>query len=269
MKLETLNLSHLEQTAYFSLLRNEFKVVTPRILSQTLEIPRPRATALLIALASKGALHRVGKGIYVVIPPDVLYKRRSFIQDPYLVIHPLMMILETQYYVAYQSAAYLHGAAEQLPFTLTVAVTRQRRVIRLGSASIRFVTLKTEKFFGFEEIKYQDSPLAVSDVEKTILDCLDRFDLCGGVDEVIRTIGGLTPHVNPHRLLGYLQRLQKPVVAQRLGLILERGDNPPRDLLTALTNLVSPYVYPLDPRSPHEGARSRRWNIIENVSVEV
>ena len=72
--------------------------------------------------------------------------------------------------------------------------------------------------------------------------------------------------MNPHRLLGYLQRLQKPVVAQRLGLILERGDNPPRDLLTALTNLVSPYVYPLDPRSPHEGARSRRWNIIENIT---
>lgn len=171
--------------------------------------------------------------------------------------------------MAYQSAAYLHGAAEQLPFTLTVAVTRQRRVIGLGRASIRFVTLKTEKFFGFEETKYRDSPVTVSDVEKTILDCLDRFDLCGGVDEVIRTIGELTPQVNPHRLLSYLQRLQKPVLAQRLGPILQRGDNPPPGLLTALTNLVGPYVYPLDPRSPHEGVRSRRWNIIENVPIEV
>jgi len=269
MKLETVNLSHLEQTAYFFLLRHDLKVVTSGIFSQNLEIPRPRAAALLVALAKKGALHRVGKGIYVVIPPDVLYKRKSFVQDPYLVIHPLMMTLATEYYVAYQSAAYLHGAAEQLPFTLTVAITRQQRAIRLGSASIRFVTLKTEKFFGFEEIKYQDRPLIVSDVEKTMLDCLDRFDLCGGVDEVIRTIHELTPHVNPHRLFGYLQRLQKPVVAQRLGLILERGANPPHDLLTALTDLASPYVYPLDPHSPHEGTRSRRWNIIENVSIEV
>jgi predicted transcriptional regulator of viral defense system len=39
------------------------------------------------------------------------------------------------------------------------------------------------KFFGSQETRYHDAFFRISDREKTLLDCLDRFDLSGGMDD--------------------------------------------------------------------------------------
>ncbi len=82
--------------------------------------------------------------------------------------------------------------------------------------------LKPEKLFGFQQTLYHDVSLKGSDCEKTMLDCLERFDLCGGVAEVARTISALIGETDPATLLDYLPRMDNQALEQRLGLILER-----------------------------------------------
>jgi predicted transcriptional regulator of viral defense system len=268
----TIQLSHLEQTIYFASQRQGVHLLDAGFATDLVGISRRHAVNLLASMAQKGALHRVGRGRYAVIPPDVLYGRKSYVVDPHLILDELMQSngADGRYYVAYQSAAAIHGAAHQLPFVLLVAVPQQRRPIELGRARIQFVQLKQEKFFGFQQTTYHDVPLNVSDPERTILDCLERFDLCGGVAEVARTISALIGEADPATLLDYLPRMDNQALAQRLGLILERLGTVQEiegHLIAGIARQVGEHVYPLDPHEPEAGVLDSRWRIRENVDV--
>lgn len=267
-----IRLSHLEQTVYFACQRRGVNLLDADVVTRVAGISRKHAVNLLSSMARKGALYRIGRGRYVVIPPDVLYERKSYVIDPHRIVDELMRAngAGRLYYVAYQSAAAIHGAAHQLPFALMVATPRQRRPIKLGQARIQFVQLKPQKFFGFQEMPYHEARLNVSDREKTILDCLDRFDLCGGIDEVARTISILVEEAESDKLLNYLRRMDNQVLTQRLGLILERLSTVQavdEDLISNIARLVGKHVYPLDPHGPAGGTLDARWRIRENVDV--
>ena len=268
----TIQLSHLEQTVYFASQRQGVHLLDADFATDLVGISRKHAVNLLASMAQKGALHRVGRGRYAVIPPDVLYGRRNYVVDPHLILHELMQTngSDSLYYVAYQSAAAIHGAAHQLPFVLLVAIPQQRRPIELGRARIQFVQLKPEKLFGFQQIQYHDTLLNVSDREKTILDCLERFDLCGGVAEVARTISAMIEEAEPGELLDYLRRMDNQALAQRLGLVLERLSTVQEiegSLIDGIAQRVGAHTYPLDPHEPVNGVLDSRWRIRENIDV--
>jgi predicted transcriptional regulator of viral defense system len=235
-------------------------------------VSRKHTVNLLSSMARKGALHRIGRGRYVVIPPDVLYQRKGYVIDPHLIIDELIKADDAggPYYVAYQSAATIHGAAHQLPFALMVAVPRQRRPIELGQTRIQFVQLQRHKLFGFQEMPYREARLNVSDREKTILDCLERFDLCGGVDKVARTISLLVEETEPDKLPDYLERMNNQALTQRLGFILERLSTLQaidENLIADIARLVGEHAYSLDPHGPTGGALNTRWCIRANIDV--
>jgi predicted transcriptional regulator of viral defense system len=269
---DTIQLSHLEQTIYFACQRQGITLLNADTVTRLVNVSRAHAINLLSSMARKESLYRVGRGRYVVIPPDVLYGRKSYVIDPHLIIDELMKAdgEGDAYYVAYQSAAALHGAAHQLPFALTVAVPQQRRPIELGQTEIAFVQLKPSKLFGFHRLTYREVPLNVSDREKTILDCLERFDLCGGVDEVARAISVLIEDIAEDKLLDYLVQMENQALTQRLGLILERLSTLlPIDegLIADIAQLAGEHLYSLDPHGPDEGDVSTRWRIRENIDV--
>ena len=268
---DQVQLSHLEQTVYFAALRQGFHVLDVERVEALAAISRGHASKLLAAMARKGSLYRVGRGRYVVIPSDVLYGRQTYVADPFQVVDELLQREGvTEYYVAYQSAALVYGAADQLPQALLVALPTQRRPIDLGRAEIIFVQVQRAKFFGSQEIRYHDALLRISDREKTLLDCLDRFDLSGGMDEVVNTIGALLPEADPARLLAYAPAMQNQALVHRLGYLLETlaTQQPvPAMLLDGLAGLVGPGVYPLDPHGPAGGPTHARWRVRINLAL--
>jgi predicted transcriptional regulator of viral defense system len=153
---------------------------------------------------------------------------------------------------------------------LLVAVPGQHRPIDLGQATIQPIQVRGDRFFGIASFPYHDAAFNISDREKTIVDCLDRFDLCGGVDEVSRTLARLLQEADQRRLLDYALRMGNHALTQRLGLILERL--PPHltvtpALLEGLERQASPYVYLLDPHGAGEGPVNRRWRVRENLTL--
>ncbi len=57
-------------------------------------------------------------------------------------------------------------------------------------------------------------------LERTVVDCLDRADLCGGISEVWRSIE-LIDWIDVRRAVTYALRLRSGATCARLGLILE------------------------------------------------
>ena len=271
-RLLPLKMSPTEQKAYFALIRRGLTVARVGELASTISISKQWAKNILSSLAKKGAAYRIGRGKYVIVPADVLYGRKSFVADPLVVICELMK--DVEYYVAYQSAAHMHGIAEQVPFSTTVAVLKQRRSVRLGNTRIEFVTMKKSKFFGFKEEKYSGVFLRVSDLEKTVIDCLDRQDLCGGISEVARTLSNAlsTGKLDLAKLLVYVKKFRSYALAQRLGFLLERLSKLNRyhvdqNILNDFEQLAGPFVYPLDASGTKKGRVSEKWKIIENTSL--
>lgn len=271
-RVSTIQLSHLEQTVYFAAQRHGTNLLDADKVTRLAAVSRPHAVNLLASMARKGVLHRIGRGRYAVIPPSVLHERKSYATDPHLVIDELMKAdgLGDGYHVAYQSAAAIHGAAQQLPFVLQVALPVQRRSVNMGQGRIQFIRIQPQKLFGFRSMLYQEVPLNVSDREKTLLDCLDRFDLCGGIGEAARTVASLLEGIRTDTLLAYLDRMGNRALTQRLGFILERlstVQTVDQDLIAAITRRVGPHTYLLDPHGPKEGHVDGRWRIQANIDV--
>lgn len=270
-KLLSLRLSPTEQKAYFALLRKGITIAKAEDLASVINVSETWAKNILPKLAKRGAAYRVGKGKYAIIPADVIYARKSYVADSLVLVSELMKGKE--HYIAYQSAANLHGIAEQLPFAVRVALLKQRKSFSVGKTRIEFVTLNRKKFFGVMQIKYEEHFLNVSDLEKTVLDCLDRSELCGGIGEATRTVSNAIERVDKKRLVEYLEKMGSYSLAQRLGFILEKlksklkaGHSVEEALLKKIERLKSSYVYPLDPFSEKKGKKSKRWNIIENAN---
>ncbi len=266
-----IKMSPREQEAYFSLVNKEKSVATAGQIAKDQRIKEGNARKILHSLARKKILFRAGKGIYIVIPPDMLYDREKFVNDPYLLIDQLMQTLGERYYVGYQSAAQLHGIAEQLPMVAIVAVVRQRRPIRMGNSRIEFRKISDKMFFGIERMKYSNSYLNISDKEKTIIDLVDRYDLCGGLDEAARTISNSLDKINTQKMISHLNNVKTHSVKQRLGFVLDKlyqnGYKVDPGLLKELEKHVSKKAYLLDTAAPRKGKLSRKWNILENIDV--
>jgi predicted transcriptional regulator of viral defense system len=262
-------MSPREQRAYFALVRKEKKLVSTSDLASLMDISIGSAKNLLVALSRHGVIFRLGRGKYAVIPPDVLYGRKGYTADPYAVIDGLMRGQE--YYVAYASAAHLHGIVTQLPFIAYVVTPKQRRPVDLRTTRIQFVTIKKSRFFGIEERQYSSSLLYLSDLEKTVVDCFDRSDLIGGMDDVARIVAEAISRVDWDKLVDYAKKMDREALIRRLGFVLEKlssiGYTVPEAVLKKLDELFNDkFAYPLDPKVEKKGRVSHRWGIYENVN---
>jgi len=262
-------MSHKEQEIYFKLLNREKKVVSLKQLIQyEKDLSKEHARKILFSMSKKGALYRVAKGCYIVIPPDMIANPSKFISDPRTIIDQLMEIFDEKYYLGYQSAAHLHGIAEQIPFVTTVVVAAQRRPIRIGQHILEFRKISSREFFGIQRMRYADSFVNVSDLEKTILDCFERAELCGGIDEAARILSNAVEKLNDKKVIKYLQKYHNQPLYHRLGFVLDKlrqnRYTVSEKLLAEIQSRIIDNVYPLDPRAD-AGRISRPWGINENV----
>lgn len=174
-------------------------------------------------------------------------------------------------YLAYYSAMEIHRMTQHPLRSAFVAVRRQTRARAIGDFQIRFVTVRESRFFGFESVAVAGETIPVSVLERTIVDGLDRPELCGGIEEVYRGFARRIGDVDPDVLDRMLVTLAAPVVTKRLGLIAE--------LVGATSELVeriesrvrrTKSYAPLDPMRPVPAGsvRNKRWELAVNVSTD-
>lgn len=120
-------------------------------------------------------------------------------------------------YISYHSALEYHGIAHQLFFNLYVS--SYSRFNDFAFEDIHYYYCKSNLSEGIETPS-MDSKVKVTNIERTVIDCLDRIDRAGGFEEFIHSLAMLT-YLNETKLLDYLEVYNKAFLYKKTGFVLD------------------------------------------------
>jgi predicted transcriptional regulator of viral defense system len=208
-------------------------------------------------LLRKGWLSRIIGGRYMLLPPE--HGPENLGENNILALAAAAV---EPSYIGWWSAAAYHGFTTQRPMTVFVAGLRQTPSRTIEGSEVRFVKVATRKFFGHETYDVYGRTVPISTPVKTLVDCLDRPDLCGGPTELARITHRALDEINPQGLLATVTAMKSKAVAQRLGFLSDLVDRPlPEDVRQKLRDAI-----PKSCRS-HFGRAERREGDIGYVAA--
>lgn len=227
---------------------------------------KPHQGAVFLGqLARRGLLTRLSRGLYALVP---FGKDREF-GNPFLVASSLAG--SDPHFVSHLGALSFHNLLLQPSRTLHVSIVRAKPAREIGPMRIEFVVVPEKRLWGFRQEWVTNTDRApISDIERTIVDTCWRPELCGGIVEVGGALWLGRDRLDPQRLLQYVRRFGKFVVARRVGFLLETLEIDAAKIAEPLHDYASrsrPYSN-LDTILPPEGELNARWRLRLNVTAE-
>jgi hypothetical protein len=106
-------------------------------------------------------------------------------------VNPLVIAtaLTKPYAISFHSALAIRGIGEAIGSR--VYIQSPRRFAPLTYEGTDFAWVKAARLFGFDSTLVDDMEVVITDVERTILDCLRFPEYAGGIDELIRSLEGV------------------------------------------------------------------------------
>jgi predicted transcriptional regulator of viral defense system len=184
-----------------------------------------RPLRLLSQMANKGLLRRVQRGRYVVLGPGAGSLREEL---------PAFSILDAafaprRYAISFLSALAFHGLTDHEPFEVTLLVdlpkggTAPREI---AGVPIRVrAERRDRRWFGIRTNDDNYGAYRIADPERAIVDSVDRPELAGGPEIVVRALsrGVLNGTLRVPRLVRYADR-HSIRLARRIGYLLDTLD---------------------------------------------
>ena len=213
---------------------------------------------ILSRLERKGWIERIEKGKYMIIPLGTekgKYTLHEFI---------IGSILVSPYAIAYWSALNYYGMTEQIPTTIFIQTISRKKKQKLNIFGVDYqiVRISEKKFFGLKKEWIEESQIYITDREKTIVDCLDKPQYCGGIIEIAKALKN--GKYNTEKLSTYAQRIGNSGVIRRLGYLAELLGIEIKISLVKTRN----YLY-LDPTMPKKGRKNAKWRLVINLDEKI
>ena len=113
----------------------------------------------------------------------------------------------------------------------------------------------------------------MADVERSVLDAVNRPQFAGGIGEVSRIVRNAVGRASWPRLLQYAQRWEESAVVQRFGYLLDvhaaAVDAATREALRSLVRPTNRIFFGSRERWGTAGKLAAEWGIIENIPRDV
>ena len=229
-------------------------------IETALEVPPNTAREVASRLTEKGWLNRLFPGTYLIIPlaagEDAVYTTHEYLIAAH-VAEPM--------YIGYYSALSHHGLTEQVPRTVYVVTPTRAQSREIHGVPYRVTTVTERKFFGFEPTSIEGTTVQVSDLEKTLVDCADHPEFCGGLRELAIAMRTADERGCDWDTVGeYLDRLDNGAATKRIVYLADQLgiDLPAREEFVA--SFTSGYS-PLDPTRPDTGSTNSTYRLRINV----
>lgn len=235
----------------------ESKIFSIDQMYQKTRIDKNTLKVMLTRLEKRGYIERIEKGKYMIIPFESekgKYTLHEFVIGSYLV-EPSA--------ISYWSALNYYGMTEQIPKTvfLQTSARRKRSLINIFGVNYRIVRIKEKKIFGLRKEWIEETPINITDREKTIVDCLDKPRYSGGVIEIAKALK--TNSLDYQRLSEYALRIGNYAVVRRLGYLSDQ-----MGLKLPLEPPKSKKYLRLDPTMPPTGFNDPKWRLIVNLDTD-
>lgn len=232
---------------------------------------RVRASKLLHQLQRSGWVIRLAQGKYLMVPLEA-GPRSAWSEDSLVVASHLAAPAA----VAYWSACHHWNWTEQVPRTIFVQTTQR---VKAASRTVlgvryRFVRVQSGKFFGTIARTVGNGQIMVTQREKTLVDALDRPDLCGGITQVGEILPVAGQSIDWNRFDSYLKQMDSGAIYKRLGFLAEHLGGklavPNRsERIESWRSRLTGGVALLEPHRPAQGLVNSRWRVRINISLFV
>jgi predicted transcriptional regulator of viral defense system len=255
-------LTKREATLLTTLAREDKSIFT---IKDARRVLNKDAKKVMHSLAQKKWVLPLKRGLYVIVPLEIGVKgAESFLVHDFIIAS----VLVHPYYISYWSALNYHGLSDQIPRTVFIATTKPRKPVKALYSEFSFVKLSRKKFFGFEKTEIEAVNVNIANREKTIADCLDHPEHCGGIEEIARAIFFSHDEVDFTKITKYALRMGNLTMLKRLGYILDKcGLLEKRGNALKNVSLSKGYSI-LDPLAPRRGRYNERWRLLANVELK-
>lgn len=221
---------------------------------------------MLSGLVKKKWLIRLTKGKYLIIPLEA-GEEGEHTENWFVIARHL--IEPKLYYLSHYSALDIHEMLTQPALTVFISSPIRRIPKKILGATFRFVYTKPEDLWGLEDSWVTPSQqVKTSDLERTIIDCLDRPDLCGGISEIAKGIWTKRNEIDYEKLIDYALKYGRKSVIKRLGFILETYSLGSKGTSLRLKKKLTSSYTLLDPSLPASGKFKSAWKVRANIEPE-
>jgi predicted transcriptional regulator of viral defense system len=257
-------LSPLESKLILHLEWEKQPTVTIKDTMQILDCSYDHARQILHRLVKHQWLSPIAPGKYEFIPAN---RGVHAFADP----NPCFVgsTLVKPYYFSYATAAYFYGLTTQASALVYIATNAGRaRRLSVREKDFQIVVQPVYKFFGAVEVDAYGSRVLMADLEKTLVDCLDRPLFAGGVPEVTAMLWRGKDRFDWNRLTDYGLCFQSQSLIQRLGYLIDTlhvpVSQPIREKLIAQIGQSTSYLDRRKRRN-YKGEYHATWHIVDNV----
>jgi predicted transcriptional regulator of viral defense system len=168
----------------------------------------------LSKLIRENKLARIRKGLYYGID---IYSDKKSAPDKYLISAKL----KKNYYLGYHTALELHGCAYSSYNRCYIVIEPESKFGSFSFGNMGFQAVFHKDISRFvEKIKYSGQSIRVSNPSRTFVECLDRPDLCGGWEEVLKSLDSLG-NVKINEILKVLKKYGKQILYRKCGYVLD------------------------------------------------
>lgn len=217
-------------------------------------------------LARRGWLTKLKKGLFARNPQSALGE--TYMPNWHKVAAAMMH--ERDYYIAYYSALQIHELITQPSLKeYIISTTRVHpKVQDLQGVEFEIIHIKDSRFFGFKKTWINDhDKVNCSDLEKTIIDCLDQPQHAGGLEGIIKAIDKAKDKIKANVLIEYSLRYKVQAVLKRLGYVLDHLGLYQTEQ-NIIQELITEAYTKLDPSMDIKGKFHRKWRIEDNVDLK-
>ena len=250
-------LSRREALALTRLASQNRNIITISDIQDAIDVSYDDAKKIANNLVHKQWLDRLKSGTYLIVPL-VAGETGEYTEHEFVIASHLADPM----YISYWTALNYHGLTEQVPMTVFAATTNQVPDRNIHGVGYTFVTVAAAKFFGYDSLAVDAHQVNVASVEKTLVDCADHPEYCGGIGELAK---GLTAaDLESAALAEYLLRLGNGAAIKRivyLADLLEIDLGQRDELVDTFTSGYSK----LDPTRGDEGHHVSEYRLLVNV----
>jgi len=167
-------------------------------------------------LLSEEKLKRIAKGMYAA---KNIYNPEKTQTDRYL----LASKIRSSYYIGYHTALELYGCAYSAFNTVHVAVSRNSYFKPFIFENVEYkpvIRMVSDLTMETQQRAHEGTKITLSSPSRTFVDCIDHYNICGGYEEVLKSIESLGG-VTCEGVLRILGLYDKDILYRSTGYILQ------------------------------------------------
>ena len=168
------------------------------------------AKTLLLRYQRQGYISKVRRGLYCV--------NNIATGQPEANKYQVASIITPTSFVAYHAAMEYHGLAHQVYYD--VAVGSDQSFNSFDFDGQHFTCHHLFAHCGIDT-SIADAHVRVTNVERTIIECIDRIDLCGGWEELVNCLRSVQ-YIREEELITILRLYDKTALYKKAGFLFEQ-----------------------------------------------